>query len=57
MGAASLYYELCAVGTTLSNALVNAGLITFQKLAETNPREIELVRTASLQNYYHFFPA
>ena len=54
-GTASLYYGLCAVGMMLSNALVNAGLITFQKLADTNPREIELVRSASLQNYDHFF--
>ena len=26
----------------MSNALVNAGLVTFQKIEETNPREIEL---------------
>ena len=26
----------------LSNALVYAGLITFQKIEDTNPREIEL---------------
>ena len=45
MGTAFLYYDLYAVGTMLSNALVNAGLITFQKLADTNPREIELVRS------------
>ena len=29
-------------GAMLSNALVNAGLITFQKIEDTNPREIEL---------------
>lgn len=30
-------------GLTLSTMLVNAGLTTFQKIEETNPREIELV--------------
>ena len=27
----------------MSNALVNAGLTTFEKIEEMNPREIELV--------------
>ncbi len=35
---------LAVLGAMLSNALVNAGLITFQKIEDTNPREIELVR-------------
>ena len=32
-------------GLTLSTTLVNAGLTTFDKLQETNPRELELVWT------------
>ena len=31
-------------GPMLSNALVNAGMISFEKIASTNPRELELVR-------------
>lgn len=30
-------------GPALSNALVNAGMTTFQKISDTNPRELELV--------------
>lgn len=30
-------------GPALSNALVNAGITTFQKISDTNPRELELV--------------
>ena len=35
----------------MSNALVNAGLISFQKIEDTNPREIELVSLANLLSY------
>ncbi|XP_065672994.1 probable ATP-dependent DNA helicase HFM1 isoform X5 [Hydra vulgaris] len=35
--------QLEKIGATLSAALVNAGLTSFQKMEETNPREIELV--------------
>lgn len=31
------------LGPTLSNALVNAGITSFQKIEDTNPRELELV--------------
>ena len=31
-------------GPMLSNALVNAGMISFAKIASTNPRELELVK-------------
>ena len=31
------------LGPAFSNALVNKGITSFEKLAETNPREIELV--------------
>jgi hypothetical protein len=41
------------LGLSLSTMLVNAGLTTFQKIEETNPREIELVITRLLyQNQY-----
>lgn len=30
-------------GITLANALVNSAVTTFQKLEETNPRDIELI--------------
>ena len=36
--------QLERVGPVLANALVEAGLISFQKIQETNPRDIELVR-------------
>ncbi|KAK2182930.1 hypothetical protein NP493_332g03054 [Ridgeia piscesae] len=35
--------QLAGIGTMLSNALVNAGMVSFQKLEDTNPREIELI--------------
>ncbi|XP_065640324.1 probable ATP-dependent DNA helicase HFM1 isoform X3 [Hydra vulgaris] len=35
--------QLEKIGATLSAALVNAGLTSFQKMEETNPREIELI--------------
>ncbi|XP_055957667.1 probable ATP-dependent DNA helicase HFM1 [Patella vulgata] len=35
--------QLDKIGTTISLALANAGLISFHKLGETNPREIELI--------------
>ncbi|XP_064621106.1 probable ATP-dependent DNA helicase HFM1 [Lineus longissimus] len=35
--------QLDGIGPQISNALVNAGVITFQKLEETNPREIEMI--------------
>ena len=38
--------ELSVLGTMLSNALVNAGMVSFQRLEDTNPREIELVSVA-----------
>ena len=31
------------LGPSLSTMMVNAGLITFKKIEETNPREIEMV--------------
>lgn len=34
---------LCVSGQTLSTAMVNAGLTTFNKIEQTNPRELELV--------------
>ena len=30
-------------GNTLSNALVNAGVVTFQKVEDTNARDLELI--------------
>jgi hypothetical protein len=36
-------YSHFVTGPQISNALVNAGIVTFQKLEETNPREIEMV--------------
>ncbi|XP_028987993.1 probable ATP-dependent DNA helicase HFM1 isoform X2 [Betta splendens] len=35
--------QLEKIGHTLSTAMVNAGLTTFSKIEQTNPREIELV--------------
>ncbi|XP_065890770.1 probable ATP-dependent DNA helicase HFM1 isoform X2 [Dysidea avara] len=35
--------QLDKIGPTLSNALVNAGMISFEKIASTNPRELELI--------------
>uniref|UniRef100_A0A8C5R4H0 Probable ATP-dependent DNA helicase HFM1 n=1 Tax=Leptobrachium leishanense TaxID=445787 RepID=A0A8C5R4H0_9ANUR len=35
--------QLEKIGVTLSNAMVNAGLTTFQKIEDTNPRELELI--------------
>ena len=32
----------CA-GVTLATALVNAGVVSFQRVEETNPRDIELI--------------
>ena len=46
-------------GPMLSNALVNAGMISFAKIASTNPRELELVKkltsTILLLNWHHWF--
>jgi len=38
------YMHGCFIGPTLSNALANAGMISFEKIASTNPRELELVK-------------
>ena len=35
--------QIDKIGPTLASALVNAGVVTFQKIEETNPRELELV--------------
>ncbi|XP_029929862.1 probable ATP-dependent DNA helicase HFM1 [Myripristis murdjan] len=35
--------QLEKIGHTLSTAMVNAGLTTFSKIEETNPRELELI--------------
>ncbi|KAM9323078.1 putative ATP-dependent DNA helicase HFM1 [Pholidichthys leucotaenia] len=35
--------QLEKIGQTLSTAMVNAGLSTFNKIEETNPRELELI--------------
>lgn len=35
--------SVCVSGQTLSTAMVNAGLTTFSKIEQTNPRELELV--------------
>ncbi|KAG8436718.1 hypothetical protein GDO86_007706, partial [Hymenochirus boettgeri] len=35
--------QLEKIGVTLANAMVNAGLTSFKKIEETNPREIELI--------------
>ncbi|XP_061171634.1 probable ATP-dependent DNA helicase HFM1 [Saccostrea echinata] len=35
--------QLDGIGPALSNALVNAGITTFQKILESNPRELELI--------------
>ena len=35
----------------LSNALVNAGMISFDKIASTNPRELELVKKDNCNNH------
>ena len=37
-------YVCTCEGPMLSNALVNAGMISFEKIASTNPRELELVK-------------
>lgn len=34
---------LCVLGQTLSTAMVDAGLTSFRKIEQTNPRELELV--------------
>lgn len=38
-----LVINRCVSGQTLSAAMVNAGLTTFSKIEQTNPRELELV--------------
>ncbi|KAJ8310616.1 LOW QUALITY PROTEIN: hypothetical protein KUTeg_012481 [Tegillarca granosa] len=45
--------QLDRIGPALSNALVNAGITSFQKIEETNPRELELIRdiVAGLPKY------
>ncbi|XP_013384284.1 probable ATP-dependent DNA helicase HFM1 [Lingula anatina] len=35
--------QLDGIGPALSNALVNSGVVSFQKVEETNPRELELI--------------
>nr|DBA18086.1 TPA: hypothetical protein GDO54_016376 [Pyxicephalus adspersus] len=35
--------QLEKIGVTLANAMVNAGLTSFQKIEDTNPRELELI--------------
>ena len=35
--------QLDKIGPTMANALVNAGLVSFKRIEEKNPREIELV--------------
>ncbi|XP_034558917.1 probable ATP-dependent DNA helicase HFM1 isoform X2 [Notolabrus celidotus] len=35
--------QLEKIGSTLSTAMVNAGLTTFSKIEQTNPRELELI--------------
>ena len=41
---------LCfSVGDKLANMLVNAGIVSFQKLEETNPRELELVSASYIR--------
>ncbi|XP_036370754.1 probable ATP-dependent DNA helicase HFM1 isoform X2 [Octopus sinensis] len=35
--------QLEGIGQSLSNALVNAGIVNFDKVSETNPRELELI--------------
>lgn len=35
--------SVCVSGQTLSTAMVNAGLTTFSKIEQINPRELELV--------------
>ncbi|XP_010005050.1 PREDICTED: probable ATP-dependent DNA helicase HFM1 [Chaetura pelagica] len=35
--------QLEKIGVSLSNAMVNAGLTSFKKIEETNPRELELI--------------
>ena len=32
-----------ALGVTLATALVNSGVVSFQRVEETNPRDIELI--------------
>lgn len=38
---------MCVSGQTLSTAMVNAGLTTFSKIEQTNPRELELVSNSN----------
>lgn len=40
----------CISGQTLSTAMVNAGLTSFSKIEQTNPRELELVSQECLKN-------
>lgn len=43
------------IGPMLSNALVNAGMISFEKIASTNPRELELVsKLVHVANMYMY---
>ncbi|KAL3847245.1 hypothetical protein ACJMK2_018167 [Sinanodonta woodiana] len=35
--------QLSGIGPTLSSLLVNAGIVSFQKIEETNPRDLELI--------------
>ncbi|KAK3603692.1 hypothetical protein CHS0354_023298 [Potamilus streckersoni] len=35
--------QFSGIGPTLSNMLVNAGIVSFQKIEETNPRDLELI--------------
>lgn len=43
-----ILFILTTPGPSLSSALVNAGITTFKKIEETNPRELELVRSLFL---------
>ena len=40
--------QLDKIGLTLSTTLVNAGLTSFERLRNTNPRELELVKICVL---------
>ena len=35
--------QIDKIGPAIATALVNAGIVTFQKMESTNPRELELV--------------
>lgn len=50
VGCIDLHLISLILGPTLSNALVNAGITSFQKIEETNPRELELVACLFLLN-------